>query len=155
MKSIILAAAALLIGATVVQAQVVWQGEAIIDSASSACDSDADVGPLPKVIRSVLRPKNVDVNGENTNVVFLANQLALFMLILDHGAMPKGTGVAFGNDYSGVIKANVGIKYSNFQQKPATPDATTEEISLQGDIKDFLYIKNCDVSFRAAYTRRP
>jgi hypothetical protein len=156
MKCIIAFVAALLFGMSTAQAQlVVWQGEAVIDQASAQCNQDAAIGPLPKVAKTVLRPKNVGTNGENTTVTFIVNQLVMFALILDHGAMPKGTGVAFGNDSSGVVQANVGIKYTSFRQKPGTIDAGTDQVTLSGTIKDFLYINRCDVSFRAAYSPRP
>lgn len=138
-----------------ISAVVVWQGEAVIDSASGNCNADVALVPATgKVLRTVLRPKNIDENGANTTVMFLANQMTMFAMVLDKGAMPSGTAVVFGNDSSGVIKANVGVRYTNFLQNPAVIVVATENVMLSGTIKDFLYVPGCDVTFRAAYNKR-
>jgi hypothetical protein len=137
-------------------AVVVWQGDAVIDSASGNCNADVAIRPAAgRVLRSVLRPKNIDENGVNTTVTFLANQMTMFAMVLDRGAMPSGTAAVFGNDSSGVIKANVGVRYNSFVQDPAVVVPATENVTLRGTIKDFLYVSGCDVTFRAAYSKRP
>ena len=155
MKLFLLSAA--LVGASIAAAQAatVWQGEAVIDSATGQCSLDEAIAPAPnRVLRSVLRPKNISDNGANTTVTFLANQTAMFAMVLDNGAMPAGIAAAFGNDASGVIKANVGITYSGFFQTPAIIAATDDNVTLRGTINDFLYISGCTVNFRAAYSKR-
>ncbi len=137
-------------------AVVVWQGEAVIDSASGNCNADLALGPAAgRVVRSVLRPKNIDENGANTTVTFLANQMSMFAMVLDKGAMPSGTAAVFGHDSSGVIKANIGVRYNSFAQNPAVIGLVTENVTLRGTIRDFLYVPGCDVTFRAAYSKRP
>jgi hypothetical protein len=149
------AAVGLAIGASAAQAIEVWQGEAVIDSATGECTADIAVGLGPqRVLKSILRPKDVEDNGPNTTVSFLANQTTMFALVLDHGAMPNGTGRAFGNDSSGLIKADVGTVYTAFVQQPTTIVLATEDATLQGRIKNFLYIAGCTVTFRAAYSKR-
>lgn len=147
----------LLMGASVTTAQaaIVWQGEAVIDTATGQCGLEAAIAPATdRVLKTVLRPKNVSDNGANTTVTFVANQMAMFAMVLDHGAMPSGTAAAFGNTSSGVIKANVGVTYNGFSQSPATIAATDDNVTLQGTINDFLYVAGCTVTFRAAYSRR-
>jgi hypothetical protein len=98
-KRILAAAAGLVISVSAAQAVDVWQGEAVIDTTSAACKADIAVGLGPeRVLKSVLRPKNVADNGTNTTVTFLANQMTMFAMVLDHGAMPKGTSAVFDND---------------------------------------------------------
>jgi hypothetical protein len=76
----------------------------------------------------------------------------MFGLKLPGGAMPSGTGFAWGNTSSGVIKASVGTPYSAFTSSNIT--AAAETITLSGKIQDFLFVTNCDVTFRAAYSKR-
>lgn len=136
-------------------AVVVWQGEAVIDSTTSDCNADVAIGlATNRVVKSILRPKDIDQNGVNTTVLFLANQMTMFAMVLDHGAMPAGTAAVFGNNSSGVIKANVGVVYNSFVQTPTVVGLATENVSLRGTIKDFLYIPGCNVTFRAAYNKR-
>jgi hypothetical protein len=137
------------------QAVEVWQGEAVIDTATSQCSSDIAVGlGAERVLKTVLRPKNVSDNGLNTTVTFLANQITMFAMVLDNGAMPSGTAAVFCNDSSGLIKANVGVPYSAFVQTPAAIVSATPDATLRGRIRNFLYINGCTVTFRAAYSKR-
>lgn len=155
MKRLALSAVILFIGFSAAQAAVVWQGDAVIDSATAQCNTELSIEPASdRVLRSVLRPLNLSDNGVNTTVTFQSNQLAMFALVLDHGAMPSGTAAAFGNNASGVIKANVGISYSNFVQVPAVIGTGNVNVTLSGTVNDFLYVPGCTVTFRAAYTKR-
>jgi hypothetical protein len=155
MKGFLAAIAGFAIGVPITQAAVVWQGEAVIDTATSQCGADKAIGPLAeRVLKTVLRPKDVSDNGVNTTVTFIANQITMFAMVLDHGAMPAGTAAVFGNDSSGVIKANVGVPYTDFVQQPAPIVLTTENATVSGRITNFLYISGCDVTFRAAYSKR-
>lgn len=152
MTRAIIALLALTLPAVSAHATVAWQGEIIIDTATAACTSVAGIGK-ESVIKSVLQPKNLSGNTSNTIVSFVFNQLGMFALVLDHGAMPNGTGAAFGNNVSGVLKANVGVKYTQFVQKPASIATNTPTATLKGRIQDFMFIPNCDVAFRGAYTK--
>ena len=156
MRNVVAAIVSLALSVSAAQAAVVWQGDAVIDTALSACSADVAIGPTAnRVLKTVLRPKNLSDNGINTTVTFIANQTTMFAMILDHGAMPAGTAAVFGNDSSGVIKANVGVPYSTFVQNPPTIALTTENVTLRGTITNFLYIPGCTVTFRAAYSKRP
>ena len=151
---VILTALLSMAGAQHAQAQVVWQGEAIIDTATAACGTipgapiRADV-----VVKTLIKPKNVPGNNTLTSVSFIANGLVMFALVLDPG--PNGTAAGAGNTASGLSKFNAVIPYTNFVQVPAAPTAATQDIRLSGRIQDFLFVPNCDVSFRAAYTQGP
>ena len=139
--------------ATSAHAVTVWQGEAIIDTATAAC------GTIPgaairadSVVKTVIKPKNVTGNSNLTSVSFIANGLAMFAIVLDAGA--SGTAAGFGHTASGVLKPNIVIPYSQFVQSPATVTTATPDITLSGRIQDFLFVTNCDVTFRAAYSKR-
>lgn len=148
-----IAAASLL--ATAANAATVWQGEAVIDSASAAC---AAIPSAPirtdTVMKTVLKPKNIAGNDNNTHVSFIANDLALMMITLNHGQMPSGNAAGFGTTASGLIAANVTTAYTQFVQTPATILAGTPNVRLQGRITDFLFVNGCDITFRAAYSKR-
>ena len=153
MKRTAAAIAAASLFATTAQAATVWQGEAIIDTATAACNTIPSAPIRPDVVlRSVLKPKNVPGNSNLTSVSFVANGVAMFALVLDAG--PSGTAAGFGHTSSGVIQANKVIPYSQFVQSPPAVAASTPDITLSGRISDFLFVTNCDVTFRAAYTRR-
>ena len=155
MRHVVAAVVSVLISVSAAQAAVVWQGEAVIDTATAECSADVALGPQEhRVLKTVLRPKDLSDNGINTTVTFLANQTTMFAMVLDHGAMPAGTAAVFGNNASGVIKANVGVPYSRFRQDPPSIALTTENVTLRGTITNFLYISGCTVTFRAAYSKR-
>lgn len=130
---------------------VAWQGEAVIDTATTQCTATGIVANT--VIKSVLQPKNITGNTANTIVTFNFNSVGMFAMILDKGAMPNGTAATFGNNASGVLKANVGIVYKTFVQTPTTIVETTPDARLNGQILNFMFIPNCTVTFRAAYTK--
>ena len=130
---------------------VAWQGDAVIDAVTAQCKPTGIV--TGTVIKSVLQPKNLSGNTANTIVTFNFNSVGMFALVLDHGAMPSGTGAAFGNNTSGVLKANVGIVYGQFVQTPTTIALNTPDARLNGQIHNFMFIPNCTVTFRAAYTK--
>jgi hypothetical protein len=132
-------------------AAVAWQGEVVIDTATAACTNVAGI-KVDTVIKSVLQPKNISGNTANTIVTFNYNANIMFAMVLDHGAL-DGTAAGFGYTYSGVLKTNVGVIYSQFVQAPVTVVAATPDVTLKGRIEDFMLIPNCDVTFRAAYTK--
>jgi len=139
--------------ATSAEAVTVWQGEAVIDTATAACNTIPSA-PIrtDTVVKTVLKPKNVPGNSNLTSISFIANGVAMFALVLDAGA--SGTAAGFGHTSSGVIQANKVIPYSQFVQSPPAVTASTPDITLSGRISDFLFVTNCDVTFRAAYTQR-
>jgi hypothetical protein len=137
------------------QAATVWQGDVVIDSATGQCTGIPSAGVrTDSVLRAVLQPKNLSGNTANTIISFISNDILVFAMVIDHGAMPAGTAAAFGNTSSGLIKANVGTPYSQFEQNPTSIAANTEHVTLRGKINDFLFVANCDVTFRAAFTKR-
>ena len=141
--------------ATSAHAATVWQGEAIIDTATAQCGTIPSAAiKTDSVLKSVLKPKNIPGNDANTSISFIGDDIAMFAIVLDHGAMPAGTAAGFGNTTSGLIKANQGIVYSAFVQSPATIVAATDGVTLRGRITDFMFVTNCDVTFRAAYSKR-
>lgn len=155
MRNVLAAVVSILISMSAAQAAVVWQGEAVIDTASAECSADVAIGPKAnRVLKTVLRPKNLSDNGINTTVTFIANQTTMFAMVLNQGTMPAGVARVFGNDSSGVIKANVGVPYSTFVQNPPSIALTTENVTLRGTISNFLYISGCTVTFRTAYSKR-
>ena len=144
--------------ATSAQAVTVWQGEAVIDTATAACNTIPSA-PIrtDTVVKTVIKPKNVPGNSNLTSISFIANTVAMFALVLDDAGPnpdPSGTAAGFGHTSSGVIKPNIPIPYSQFVQSPPAVTASTPDITLSGRISDFLFVTNCDVTFRAAYTKR-
>lgn len=155
MKAWFVAAVAAVLTTSGAQAATVWQGEAVIDSASAAC-SNIISAPLKAdaVLKTVLKPKNLSGNDANTHVSFIANDIAMFAITLNMGQMPNGNAAGFGNTTSGLIKANVTIAYNNFVQNPATIVLATDRVTLRGTIQDFMFVSGCAVQFRAAYSKR-
>jgi len=151
MRKAAIVALIMLVPAAEALGAVAWQGEAVIDSASTQCTATGIV--TNTVIKSVLQPKDISGNTANTIVTFNFNAVGMFAMVLDHGAMPNGTAAAFGNNTSGVLKANVGVVYKQFAQAPQTIVAGTPDVRLNGQILNFMFIPNCTVTFRAAYTK--
>lgn len=152
MKRALLALCVLLLPVTGASAQIAWQGEAIIDTATAPCSAGAGV-VAGSVVTLVLQPKNLTGNTANTIASFNFNKLGQFALVMDHGAMPTGTGAAFGNDMTGLLKANVNVHYTQMRQTPPTLTEASAYAELKGRVEDFLFVTNCDVTFRAALTK--
>ncbi|HZR80648.1 MAG TPA: hypothetical protein VFD92_06095 [Candidatus Binatia bacterium] len=136
----------------------VWQGEAVILQASGcnapANDERRNVG-VGTVVKSVLRPRLVSDNGNDTRVSFTHDSGALMAIVLPGGAMPAATSAAFGATHSGLIVANRGVDYIGFAQTPRTITSDDVFVRLTGSLEDFLFIDGCSVTFRATYTKRP
>ena len=155
------AAAAVVLGLAPVSGAygvTVWQGDAVI-TAATGCgggpfDERRNIG-VGTVIKSVLRPKNVDNNGPDTRVSFNHDSGANFVIFLPSGAMPSGIYAAFGATHSGLIVANRAREYIQFDQSPNTIDANDVFVRLSGRIEDFMFIDGCDATFRASYSKRP
>ena len=139
--------------ATSAHAATVWQGEAVIDTATAACNTIPSAAIKPdSVLKTVIKPNGLPGNDADTSISFVANGIAMFALKLPGGALGAGTGFASGHTSSGVIKANVGTPHSAFTASPI--NAGVETITLSGKIENFLFAANCDVTFRAAYGKR-
>lgn len=145
---------------------VTWQGEAVITAATPQCSAAASehhrIG-VGTVLKSMLRPRLLADNGNDSRVSFIHDAQSMFALDLAGGLTLPGTGtyVAYGvTGYDGTttnppIKANVGGQYQAFALNPPTPAATVAFVTLRGTVSNFMFINGCRVTFRASYTRRP
>jgi hypothetical protein len=154
MTRIAAAIAAASLMATAAHAATVWQGEAIIDNASANCANIPSAAlKADSVLKSVIKPKDIPGNTGGKHVVsFIGDGIAVFAIVFNN--FPNGNGAAFGHTSSGVLKANVTTAYSSMQISPANPQIGTLDIVLRGTIRDFLFVPNCDVTFRVVYTKR-
>jgi hypothetical protein len=132
----------------------VWQGEAVIDSVSSECNAIRFGVRIHSVVKTVLRPRSVSNNGADTLISFIVNDIAMFAMTLPNGAMPAATAVTSGHNSSGEMKPHFSSPYSEFVQSPATIVAGTVDATLSGRINHFLFVPNCEITFRAAYSKR-
>ena len=138
---------------------VVWQGEAVILTATPQCSADASertkIGK-GTVLKSVVRPAGLASNGSDSRIAFLHDSQSEFALDLAGGLTIAGTGTyaAFGVTTSGLLMANVGGNYSAFALAPASPKVTTVFLKLTGSVDNFMFINGCTVSFRAGYSLR-
>lgn len=151
-------APALLLAASAIPANavVVWQGVATITSASPACDGAASERRAVGVgtnFRTMLRPKGIADNGDDTRVSFVHDGQANFVIFLPGGAV-NGTYVAFGANYNGMIVANKGGTYRRLALTPKAPAATEPFVTATGTVQDFMFIEGCTVTFDAAYSLR-
>lgn len=169
MRAITIALLPLAFSASVLPASaatVVWQGEAVVTSATAACSAANPyrnrIG-VGSILTSVLRPALIGDNGNDSRVSFVNNAHSIFALDLAGGLNLSGTGTyaAYGvTDYDGTttaapIKTNVGGQYQAFTLSPASPTATTTFLKLNGTISNFMFISGCKVTFRAGYSLRP
>lgn len=158
MRAARLLAPALLVAATAspASAVVVWQGIATVTSASPACDGAASERRAIGVgtnLRTVMRPKGVADNGDDTRVSFVHDGQANFVIFLPGGAV-NGTYVAFGANYNGMIIANKGGTYRRLTLTPRAPAETEAFMTATGAVQDFMFIEGCTVTFDAAYSLR-
>lgn len=137
-------------------ALTVWQGEAVITSASGNCtfpgDERRNIG-VGTVLKSVFRPKLVDNNGGNTRISFVHDAGVLFMMVLqDTGA--NGDYAPIGVTHSALL-INSGLSsFASYQQSPVNVAAGTIFVRVSGRVEDFMFLSGCDATFRASYTRR-
>lgn len=139
---------------------VVWQGNAIVTSASASCFSGtSERGRIRRgdVLKSVVRPRLIADNGNNSRVAFIHNGQSEFALVLAGGLTiaTQGTYAAYGVTASGAFKTNVGGTYQNFTLTPSTPGVTDTFLTLGGTVNNFMFIDGCTVTFRAGYSLRP
>lgn len=136
----------------------VWQGEAVITQASGcnapANDERRNIG-VGTVVKSVLRPRAVSDNGNDTAVSFTHDSGALFAIVLPAGVMPAATYASFGATHSGLIVATRSAEYVGFSMNPPTVTSSDVFVRLAGSLEDFMFIDGCIVTFRATYTKRP
>ena len=139
---------------------VVWQGQAVITAATPACSATgverARIA-VGSTLRSVVRPRLLASNGNDSRIAFTHAGQSQFALDLAGGLTIAGTGTyaAYGVTPNGVFKTNVGGQYQAFALTPASPTVATEDLALTGTIANFMFISGCTVSFHAGYALRP
>lgn len=138
---------------------VVWQGDAVILSATPQCAAGANErAKIAKgtVLLSVVRPALIASNGNDSRISFNHDRQGEFALDLAGGLTIAGSGTytSYGVTSSGVIKANVGGTYGAFALTPPTPTPGTSALTLIGTIDNFMFVSGCTVTFRAGYTLR-
>lgn len=157
----LIASAAIGLGAHHAEAATyyVWQGEAVVLTSTAQCSTAS--GERSKigngtVLKTVVRPRNLGSNGNDSRLLFTHDSQSLFAMDLAGGLTISGAGTyaAYGANSSGVLKANVGGNYHAFALTPASPTATTPSLTLTGSIDNFMFITGCSVSFRAGYVLR-
>jgi hypothetical protein len=139
---------------------VVWQGNAVVTAANTPCFSGAGEREEIRrgtVLKSIVRPKLLASNGNNSRMAFILNAQSEFALALAGGFNITGSGdyAAFGVTTNGAFKTNVGGTYKNFKLNPSSPTPTDTFLTLTGTINDFMFISGCTISFRAGYSLRP
>ena len=137
----------------------IWQGVAIVDSATAQCSAGASGRSnviKGAVLTSLVRPKGLGSNGTDSRVSFTLDSDAEFALDLAGGLTISGPGsyAAYGVSSNGLLKANVGGVYSNFALSPSAPTVTTPSLTLTGTLENFMYQTGCTVTFHAGYTSR-
>lgn len=136
---------------------VLWQGQARVALASSACVVAGDPRRSVRVgdtIRAIYRPRLLGTNGNDTRVSFIPDSQATWLAILAGGAVPGGVMTAFGSDFSGRIRANEGGAYRGLRQLPTTVTDTTPVVDVQATFDNFLFLPGCTVVVRAVFARR-
>lgn len=134
----------------------VWQGEAVVTTASGTCtfpgDERRNIG-TGTVLKSVFRPRLVDNNGANTRISFVHDSGASFMMVLqDTGA--NGDYARIGVTHSALL-INSGLdSFASFQQTPANVLASTIFVRVSARVEDFMFLDGCIVTFRASYSKR-
>ncbi len=137
-------------------AVTVWQGEAVITTASGTCTFPGDERrniSTGTVLKSVYRPRVVDGNGPNTRISFIHDSGAMFVMVLqDTGA--NGDYAKIGVTHSALL-VNSGLAgFASFQQLPATITVSTSFVRVSGRVEDFMFLSGCDATFRATYSKR-
>lgn len=148
------------LAATTPATYVVWQGQAVVTAAASACSTG-----IPErarivagtVIRTIVRPRLLESNGNDSRIAFNLNARGNFTLALAGGLTLSGVGTyaAYGVSTDGVLRTNVGGQYRAFALSPVSPTKSDTFLTLTGTIDNFMYITGCTVTFRAGYSLRP
>jgi hypothetical protein len=150
------AALGLIVFAQTATAVTVWQGEAVITTASGTCtfpgDDRSNIG-TGTVLKSVFRPRLVDNNGANTRISFMHDSGAMFMMVLqDTGA--NGDYARIGITHSALLINSGLASFASYQQSPTTVTASTTFVRVSGHVEDFMLLSGCDATFRASYSKR-
>ena len=153
-----LAAAALgfIVFPQVATALTVWQGEAVITTASGTCtfpgDERRNIG-TGTVLKSVFRPRLVDNNGPNTRISFIHDFGAMFLMVLqDTGA--NGDYAKIGVTHSALLINSGLAEFASFQQNPVNVAEGTAFVRVSGSVEDFMFLNGCTATFRASYSKR-
>lgn len=139
---------------------VVWQGQSVLTSVTPAC-SASGVGRsqlfVGSTLMTVIRPRLLASNGNDSRIAFIHGTQAEFALVLAGGLTISGPGTyaAYGVMHGGMFRTNVGGVYRDFSFSPAAPLIDTPFVSLTGTIEKFMFITDCTVTFRGVYTLRP
>ena len=137
-------------------AVTVWQGEAVVTTASGTCTFPGDERrniSTGTVLKSVFRPRVVDNNGANTRISFVHDSGAMFVMVLQDTG-PNGDYGKVGVTHSGLlVKGGLG-GFASFQQIPANVTVDTVFIRVSGRVEDFMFLNGCDATFRASYSKR-
>jgi hypothetical protein len=158
--ALIATASILIVADALAATYAVWQGTAVITATTSACSAGLNertrIAPGATFL-SVVRPRLLLSNGNNSRIAFNHDADGEFFLVLAGGLTIAGPGTytAYGVTPSGLLKTNVGGNYQNFTLTPAAPTLTTTFLTLTGAIQNFMFIPGCTVTFRAGYSRRP
>lgn len=135
----------------------VWQGDVVVTSVTPACTNSAsprksiEVG---SILRSVLRPKLVSNNGNDTRISFFHDLQAVYATILAGGAMPEGTMTTFGVSHEGKLITNIGSTYTSYVQTPTTVTSAATFVTLTIRMQNFLFIPGCRAGLRGVYSKR-
>ncbi len=139
----------------------VWQGEAVITSATAACATGSPRNAIRTgaVLKSIVRPKLVpgSSNGNDSRIAFVHDMMGEMALNLAAGLAYTGTTgsyAAYGSNSAGVLKANVGGTYGPMTVSVASPTVSNTFLKVTGTVNNFMFITNCTVAFRAGYVLR-
>jgi hypothetical protein len=136
-------------------AATVWTGEAVVVTADSNCRSATDERrTISKgtVLKSVLRPKQIDDNGADTRISFTHDAGATFIMVLQDTG-PNGNYARVGITYSAILIDGGLRSFASFQQVPSNLTANSSFVRLNGQVEDFMFLTGCTVTFRASYSK--
>jgi hypothetical protein len=137
-------------------AVAVWEGEAVIITASGTCTFPGDERrniSTGTVLKSVFRPRAISDNGGNTRISFVHDSGAMFVMVLQDTG-PNGDYAKVGVTHSGLlVKGGLG-GFASFQQVPTNVTADTVFVRVSGRVEDFMFLNGCDATFRASYSKR-
>lgn len=138
---------------------VVWQGDVIVTKATGTCSagtSERQKISTGTVLKSVLRPASV--NDAPDRISFFHDSQAAMMLKMFDGlnyAGKTGAYKAYGVTWKAVKSTGVDGTYAAFTMSPAAPANDTAFIQVTGTINNFMFVKNCSVTFRGSFVQRP
>jgi len=137
-------------------AVTVWEGEAVVVSASGSCTFPGDERrniSVGTVLKSVLRPRTIDNNGGNTTISFVHDSGAMFVMVLqDVGT--NGDYAAVGVTHSGLLIKGRLSGFANYGMSPSNISAQTIFARVNARVEDFMLLSGCDATFHASYTKR-